>query len=473
MGIPDSNHAGDPISGVLVHIHSGQVAVLILGMDHAVLHLQLLGLLLGRSLAEVFFLRAELCRVVHLSLDLLHGIANLIAQGTPVRKRIIGQFIGRIQTTGQLRFTQHHFRMRSEILIDISTIPTGIGYAFPVGIFKGFTCILRSVCSLFQDQDIRHNLGTGIAGKGRVRQTNGTQQVSSLHDVLPDRIIFAIHGIAGCNKHHNTAGSHLVQCLGKEVIMDRAGDCLGIVLVGHAVLTERNVTDCHIHVSVRDIGFLKALDTHICVGIQVLGKQAGNMVQLHHGPALYLCAHIGRHRSHEVTNAGGRLQHSAAGKAQLLQAVIHGLDNLNAGIVGVLGTFSGRLVFFLGKYAPKFFKLSFQTLHSFILDLPGLPVGYRLTKSICQATPAHILGENLLFGAGGNPALGSDLFHQLDRLDIGSGPRLGTAGQVQAVPDHKVASLGILGGLLFDLPLHFLMQFVPDMIVGHIFAYGL
>ena len=287
-----------------------------------------------------------------------------------------------MRAAGQFRSTQHHFRMCCEILVDIGTVPASTN-SLPVRFLERLAYILGSECSLFQNQNIRHNRSTGISGKRSVRQSDCTQQVRSFHDVLSHRIVSAVHGVAAGDKHHDTAGPYLIQALSKEVIVDRIGNCLGIVLVGNGVVTEGNITDCHIHVTIRDVGLLKALDTHIRIGVQVFCKQTGDIVQFHHSPALDLSSHISRHSAYEITHAGGRLQHSAAGKAQLLQAVIHGLDNFDTGIMCILGAFSGRLVLFLGKHVLEFFKLCLQALYCFILDFAGSVVGNRFTKGIC------------------------------------------------------------------------------------------
>ena len=293
-----------------------------------------------------------------------------------------------------------------EIVVDIRAAPVALNGSCVRCLQEVLTGIVRIGRSLFQHQNIRHNLGAGIALKGSIRKSDSTQQVCSLHDVATHCAVTAVHGIAGCDKHHNTAGSYLIQALGKEIVVNCAGYLLRIALVRNSVVAKGNVADCHIHEVIRDIGFLKALDAYICVGIKVLGNQTGNAVQFHHGPAAHTCCHICRHSTHEVTHTGRRFHHSAAGKAQLLQTIIHGLDHGNIGVVSVQGRASGAGIFLIGQ---QFLQL---------LEFFG-PFCLTLVEGICKAAPTHILGQDHLLRFRSISALCLQLLHQSDGLHIG------------------------------------------------------
>ena len=351
-----------------------------------------------------------------------------------------------------------------EIIVDIRTAIASRNRSGVRSFQEFLTGIICILCSLFQHQNIRNDLGTGISLEGGIRKTDSTQQVSVLHDVAAHSAVTAVHGVAGCDKHHDTAGSDLIQRLCKEIVVNRAGDLLRILLVRNGIVTKRHITDGHIHEVVGNISLLKALDAHIGIGIEVLGDQASNAVQLHHGPATDLGCHIRRHSTHEVTNAGRRLHHSAAGKAKLTEAVIHSLDHGNIRIMCIQGRASCASVFFLGQ---QFFQL---------LEFLG-PVRFPLIKSIRKAAPSHILGKNHLFRLSRIPSLGFQFLHQVNGFHIGLVPGLFTIRQIQTVPNHKVTPFGLLGRLLGDLLDYFLMElfslFARDIcVLSRFFSYS-
>ena len=435
--ITDFQHTTDTLNGTLCHILLDQLTILVL-INLAVLHNQaiFLGLLTGSLHSEVGSFRARLRRIVHFTLDVLEGLTDLIGKRALVLKCLIGQITAAVSSAIHGSCAKHHFRMAFKIAVDIRTI---IATDVLIGSFQEVLTGIVSVCSsLFQHQDVCHDFGTGIALESIVRQSDGAQQVSMLHNVAAHRAVVAVHGIAGCDKHHNTAGSHLVQRFGEEIIVNSAGDLLRIILVSNGVVTERNIADCYIHEVIRDIGLLEALDAYICIGVQILGHHAGNAVQLHHGPAAHIGSHIRRHSTNEVTDTGARLHHSAAGKAQLLQTIIHSLDHRNIGVMGIQRRASCAGIFFIGQ---QFLQL---------LELLG-PVCFPLIKGICQAAPANILGKNGLLCFSSISPLSFQFLHQANGFHIGLVPGLFATRQVQAIPDHEVAALGLLGRLLGNL----------------------
>ena len=457
-GIPDLQHTGNTLGGALGGLHLHQLAVLVL-VHLSVLDDQavILSFLPGPLHSKIGFLRACLHRIVHLGLNVLECRPNLVRKAALAFQRLIGQGCTTIHAALHGRRTQNHFRVVVEVIVDVCAVPV----AFDRSGVRCFQEVLASIigvrCSLFQDQNIRHDLSAGVALESSIRKSNCAQQVGPLHDVATYRGIAAIHGIAGSDKHHDAAGSHLVQRLSKEIVVDGTGYLLGIVLVRNGVVAERNVANCHIHEVIRDVGLLKALDAHICIGIQVLSNQTGNAVQLHHRPATHLFTHICRHGAHEVTHAGRRFHHSAAGKAQMLQTVIHGLDDGNVGIMGVQGRTSCAAVFLLGQ---QFLQLCI---------LLG-PVCFSLVEGIGQTAPAHILGKDDLFRLGSIAALCFQLLHQTNGFYVGLVSGFFAVGQIQAVTDHKVTALGLLGGLLGDLLHNILMELLCLCLFGFLHA---
>ena len=445
-GIPDLQHTGNALGGALGGLHLYHLAILVL-VHLSVLDGQavILGLLSSPLHSKIGFLRACLRRIVHLSLNGLECRPNLVRKAALTLQCLVGQAAAPVHAALEGCSTQNHFRVVVEIIVDVCNVPIPCNRSGGRCFQEVLTGIIGVGCSLFQDQNIRHDLSASVALERSIRKSDCAQQVGPLHDVTTYRGIAAVHGIAGGNEHHDAAGSHLVQRLGKEVVVDGTGHLLGIVLIRNGVVSERNIANCHIHEVVGDVGLLKALDAHICIGIQVLGDQTGDAVQLHHRPATHLFAHVRRHSTHEVAHAGRRLHHSAAGKAQMLQTVIHGLDDGYFGVMGVQGGTSCAAVFLLGQ---QFLQLCI---------LLG-PVCFSLVEGISQAAPAHILGKDDLLRLGSIAALNFQFLHQANSFHIGLVSGLFAVGQIQAVTDHKVTALGLLGGLPGDLLHNILME---------------
>ena len=112
--------------------------------------------------------------------------------------------------------------------------------------------------TLLQDKNIRNNFRSGITLKGVVRQTNCTEQVSSLCDILTDCGVFLIHCAFARYECHNAARSQFVEGLCKEVVVDQEL-VLVVPLIRDFEISKRHVADNRIKETVREICFFKAL----------------------------------------------------------------------------------------------------------------------------------------------------------------------------------------------------------------------
>ena len=130
----------------------------------------------------------------------------------------------------------------------------------------------------------------------------------------------------------------------------------------------------------------KSSDGDIGFGIKLLGDPSGDGIQFH---AIETAAsHIFREHSKEIANTHRRLQDVAGLEAHISYSFVDSTDNRGTGVVGIQRGCAGGGVFFWGKRG--FQRLVF-----------GCPAGLACVKSIRQAAPAHIAGENLLlFRAG-------------------------------------------------------------------------
>ena len=196
---------------------------------------------------------------------------------------------------------------------------------------------------LLKEDDVGGNFCAGSALKGVIGQTNGTQQVCPLCDVLSHGRIFLVHGALGSDKCHDTTGTNLVQGSGKEVIMDQK-IVLVILLVRDFELTERHITDSRIKEAVRQFRLFKSLHRNRGLLIKLLGDTSGDAVQFH-TVQLGLSHAVGEHTK-EVTHAAGGFQNVALSEVHALQRLIHGTNDHRRRVKCRQGGFPGGCIFF-------------------------------------------------------------------------------------------------------------------------------
>ena len=130
----------------------------------------------------------------------------------------------------------------------------------------------------------------------------------------------------------------------------------------------------------------KTCDGNIGLGVKLLGDPSGDGIQFH--AVETAASHFFREHSKEITDTHRRLQDIAGLEAHIFYSFVDSTDNRGACVVGIQRGCAGGGVFFWGKRG--FQRLVF-----------GCPAGLACVKSIRQAAPAHIAGENLLlFRAG-------------------------------------------------------------------------
>ena len=258
-----------------------------------------------------------------------------------------------------------------------------------------------------QENNVHRNICPGIGPEGGVRQADRAQQVAAPGHILSGVRVLFIHRAAadavGSDKGDDTACPHLVDGLGKEVIVDQQVVPV-IGPVTHPVVAKRHISDGKVKNAIRVLRFLKAVDLDAGIGIELAGDTPGDAVQLH---AVQLAfAHALREHPEEVAHAAGRFQNVAAVKAHLLHGLINSADHHRAGVVGVQGGGPRRLIFLRGQ---KLLQLG-------ILLGPG---SFGRVESLRHAAPAHIPGQHFLLFRAGLLARRFKLLQQPDGGDIG------------------------------------------------------
>ena len=151
-----------------------------------------------------------------------------------------------------------HFRVVEEIAVDGVAI-LRLPQMYPVR-FN-----LNGAAPLLQEDNVRHHFRSGVGFESGVGKPDGTQQIGSLGKIPAHGGILGIHGIAAGDEGHHTAGAHLIQPFGKEVVVDVEAQ-LVIGRVIDLVLTEGNISHGKVEEIPAVCGF-KARNGDIRLGI--------------------------------------------------------------------------------------------------------------------------------------------------------------------------------------------------------------
>ena len=96
--------------------------------------------------------------------------------------------------------------------------------------------------AFLQKDDVADNIGARIGTECVVWQSDCSQQIRTLRNMLPGSRILTVQRITAGDKCHNTAGPHLVDGFREEIIVD-AEVQLVIRFVVDFVIAKRYVAD--------------------------------------------------------------------------------------------------------------------------------------------------------------------------------------------------------------------------------------
>jgi len=238
----------------------------------------------------------------------------------------------------RLLSAQHHFRMVDKIPVDGKPVLrlSGLG---------PFRHDVQRAVPLLEEDDVRYHLGTGILFERVIRQTDSSQQLGTLGKIAAHGGILGVHGISRGHKSYHTAGTHLIQCFGKKIVMNTEIQ-LVVGFVIDLILTERYIADGKVK-EVTPIGGLKAAYCDVRLGIELLCDAPGNRVQLHAVQTAVL--HFLRQHTKEIAHTHRRLQNISGLKSHTVHRFIDGLNDRRAGVMGVEGRASGGGIFLRGQ----------------------------------------------------------------------------------------------------------------------------
>ena len=144
-------------------------------------------------------------------MNILHRIMQLVGK-LQSRDRVHG-VVHTMCSAYRLLSAQHHFRVVDKIPVDGKSVLRLSG-------LSPFRHDVQRAVPLLEEDDVRYHLGTGILFERVIRQTDSSQQLSTLGKIAAHGGILGIHGIAGGHKSYHTAGTHLIQCFGEKVVVN-------------------------------------------------------------------------------------------------------------------------------------------------------------------------------------------------------------------------------------------------------------
>ena len=334
------HHAFDPAGGCRRKVSLPHDAVLTevdIPIHHCIREVLYIGVCRnGFALQGQFFLRCQLLRFI-MTADVLHSLMQLVSQ---IRSwnRNDRTFFLTVLGTFRCNLAQHHFRVVNEITVE--------GYALRCQPqMHPIRLDINGMVSLLQENDIRHYIRTGIGTKCVVGKSNGSQQFCPLCQILSRIWILGIHRITAGNKGHDTTGTNLIQCLGKEIVVNRKTEFI-IGLIADTVVAKGHIAHGQI-IEVAPVGGLKACYLDFRLRIQLLRNTPGDGIQFH--TIQSASQHGIRQHTEEVADAHRRFQNIAFFKSHTVQHFIDCTDYGRAGVMRIQSRSPGCGIFFFRK----------------------------------------------------------------------------------------------------------------------------
>ena len=211
----------------------------------------------------------QLCLLIS-AMNVLHSIMQLVGKLQSL-DRVHG-VVHTMSSAYRLLSAQHHFRVVDKIPVDGKSVLrlSGLG---------PFRHDVQRAVTLLQENDVRNDLCTSVFLESVIGQTDGSQQLGTLSKIPAHGGILGVHRIAAGDKGHHAAGTHLVECFGKKVVVD-AEIQLVIGFISNLILAERHITNGKVK-EITPVCGLKAAYCDVRLGIELLCDAPGNRVQLH------------------------------------------------------------------------------------------------------------------------------------------------------------------------------------------------
>ena len=198
---------------------------------------------------------------IDLTVDILHGVDKEAVQRL-LRKRHTGG-LRAIRSRYHFHLAQHHIRVVDEITVHGDTVVIR-PQLHPIWLN------VHHAVTFLQEQDVRYHLRTRCRLEGIVGQTNRAQQLRPLGNVLPHIAGALIHSVAGGDERYYATRPHLIQRLGKEILVNRQVQPV-IAPILHLELAERHITHSHIKEVIGEVHLFIAANGNTAAWVQLTG----------------------------------------------------------------------------------------------------------------------------------------------------------------------------------------------------------
>ena len=260
--VPQTDHTADAALGGLGHLHRIHAAVL--AVIELVIHQRIGEIANGGVCRDGLILALQLLLAFiggDFTVDILHGVGKEAVQRL-LRKRHTGG-LRAIRSRYHFHLAQHHIRVVEEITVHGDTVVIR-PQLHPVWLN------VHHAVTFLQEQNIRYHLRTRCRLEGIVGQTNRAQQLRPLGNALPHVAGALVHGVAGGNERHHAARPHLIQRLGKEILVD--GQVHPVIApILHLELTKGNVAHSHVKEVVGEVHLFIAANGNTAAWVQLTG----------------------------------------------------------------------------------------------------------------------------------------------------------------------------------------------------------
>ena len=390
------HHAFDTLRGGSVQVrfhHAAVFPVVDIAIHHCVAVVLHIGVCRDGGVGALSVTKIGEFRFRVGAMDVLNGVVQQRTQ-FKVFIRLNREILLTVLCTLRSLPSENHFRVLKEIAVDGETVLI-LTKVYPVGFD------LNGTITLLQEDDVGNNVRTGIRFESVVGQSNCTEQLCSLCDILSDFGGLLVHGIARGHEGDHAARSDLIQRFCKKVIVNGKTE-LVVGPVVHLILAKRHIADGKI-VEIASVGGLKTRHGDVGLGIKLLCDTPCDVVQLH---AVELAVLHGFGQTAEkVAHTHGRFQNVACLESHLFDGIIDCLDDHGACVVGIQCGASRRRILF-GRQQPL-------QLSVFLA-----PVWLVRVKGIGKTAPANIARQHFLLFGERLTAGGFKLFEQLNGSNI-------------------------------------------------------
>ena len=277
----------------------------------------------------------QLCLLIS-AMNILHRIMQLVGKLQSL-DRVHG-VVHTMSSAYRLLSAQHHFRVVDKIPVDGKSVLRLSG-------LSPFRHDVQRAVPLLEEDDVRYHLGTGILFERVIRQTDDSQQLGTLSKIPAHGGILGVHRIAAGDKGHHAAGTHLVECFGKKVVVD-AEIQLVIGFISNLILAKRHITNGKV-IEISPVGGLKPGHGDVGLGVELLCNPSTDGIQLN--AIQTAVSHFFRQHTEEIAHTAGRLQDVAGLKTHAAHGLIDGPDYRGTGVVRVEGGTSGGGIFLRGQ----------------------------------------------------------------------------------------------------------------------------